>query len=671
MNLPLTISLLASSRIATLERCLDSLKPLLLKVPAELIVVFTGTDERVRQVAERYTDHIISFTWCDDFSAVRNAGLKEAKGEWFLYLDDDEWFDDVEEICEFFQSGDYQRYRSATYIQHNYLDWNGISYMDYAAFRMAKRDKGLKFENPIHEELAPIYQPTKHFKAYVHHYGYLKDVEKKSAGKGQRNIPLLLKDIEERPDYVKNYLQLTQEYCTEKKWKEAEKACREGRKHCPETEFQFESWLQYNLVYVIYKMKDYERAEQEGEEILKKERPSEVARVNLLILMVGLCVENHKLEKALEYGIAFEELFDYLEKHPRLWEKQEYADLNRDRVVTPSLLYPTRLNCVNAAMSCQNYEKALFFLKLLPWEEEHMIQLYYSKMDVWKEIYAPHMQRLLAELPYESPYLLYQKLLFEETGENGEKKQDVFLFRRCLKEIDQPYLQRQLVEKAIWELRDFSPLLNRMDLDYWKACITAIVNDTTFTESPKLWEARRTLFANHPLQGWYLEKLLLEKELTRGFQMKDEMKASLEQYARCIADYYQEQYQESMFTKELRYLLPADCRMALVVLEALEYWERGQLVETVRLFRSALKIHPQMTGVVLEMLRHLKNEIEQPAMAVGGEFEQLAVQMKMVLRTMIESGQYQEAEGVLDQLLPLLPGDMELLKLQQMLLTRI
>ena len=53
MRLPLTISLLASSRVNALKRCLDSLKPLLLKVPAELIVVFTGTDERVRETAAR------------------------------------------------------------------------------------------------------------------------------------------------------------------------------------------------------------------------------------------------------------------------------------------------------------------------------------------------------------------------------------------------------------------------------------------------------------------------------------------------------------------------------------------------------------------------------------------------------------------------------------------
>ncbi len=91
MKLPLTISLLASSRTATLERCLDSLKPLLLEVPAELIVVFTGTDERVRQIAERYTDQVIPFTWCNDFSAARNEGIRRACGAFISFIDSDDY----------------------------------------------------------------------------------------------------------------------------------------------------------------------------------------------------------------------------------------------------------------------------------------------------------------------------------------------------------------------------------------------------------------------------------------------------------------------------------------------------------------------------------------------------------------------------------------------------
>ena len=78
MDIILTISLLASDRRESLERCLDSLKPLLVKLPSELIIVFTGTDPKVREIAETYTPQVIPFTWCGDFSSARNAGLKEA-----------------------------------------------------------------------------------------------------------------------------------------------------------------------------------------------------------------------------------------------------------------------------------------------------------------------------------------------------------------------------------------------------------------------------------------------------------------------------------------------------------------------------------------------------------------------------------------------------------------
>ena len=98
MDIILTISLLASNRRDSLKRCLDSLKPLLVKIPTELIIVLTGTDGKVREIAESYTSQIIPFEWCNDFSAARNTGLNMAQGEWFLYIDDDEWFDDVSEI---------------------------------------------------------------------------------------------------------------------------------------------------------------------------------------------------------------------------------------------------------------------------------------------------------------------------------------------------------------------------------------------------------------------------------------------------------------------------------------------------------------------------------------------------------------------------------------------
>ena len=102
----LTISLLVSNHIDTISKCMKSIQPLLEQISSELIVVDTvGPDQSDGSlaVAEKYADKIIHFDWCDDFSAARNAGLKCANGEWFLFLDDDEWFDDVSELVNFFK----------------------------------------------------------------------------------------------------------------------------------------------------------------------------------------------------------------------------------------------------------------------------------------------------------------------------------------------------------------------------------------------------------------------------------------------------------------------------------------------------------------------------------------------------------------------------------------
>ncbi|MCI8558352.1 MAG: glycosyltransferase [Lachnospiraceae bacterium] len=662
MKLPLTISLLASNRTASLERCLDSLKPLLQKVPAELIIVFTGTEERVRQAAARYTEQIVPFTWCDDFSAARNEGLKRAKGEWFLYLDDDEWFDDVTEICEFFQSGEYKNYNSASYIQRNYLDWNGAQYSDVTACRMARRTENLSFQNPIHEVLLPFDGPCKMFHSYVHHYGYLKETVSKRDGKGERNIPLLLKDIKERPDYTRNYTQLTQEYFVTQRWDEAVETCRQGLKVCGKMETKYQDWLQSYLIESLYKKGDYEQTEKEALLILENESPCELLQLVFYPILIAICEQKGDYVKALKYGEKFEGLLNYMEQHPQLWTEQRLGLVNKDKVMNPDWLYPARLNCVMAALELSDREKAKYFLQLLPWDKEYMIEQYYPLLDQWKETYADLLPELLASLLYDSQYLLMQRLLLEG---------DPFLFRRCLKEIEHPYLLQQLVKKACQSKSDLSLLLNRMDLDSWKKCIFGVINGTPYTDMRFLWEAQETLFADYLLQGLWFKKLLLEKELTRGFPMKEALLETLEEYAQCVRAFYKEQYQEFMFREDCFYLLPSDCRLSFVILEALDFWRQGQMAETIRSLRTALQIEPRMTGVIREVIRILNYETAHPAPAAGAEFEQLASQMKAALRTMADNKQYSEAEQVLAQLIPLLPDDMELLKLQQRLMAEM
>ena len=120
-NILLSISLLVSNRIDTIRKCMESIKPILEAVPSELIAVDTGCTDGSVKIVEEYADKIIKFKWCDDFSAARNTGLKAACGEWFMFIDDDEWFEDVDDILNFFKSGKYRQCQGASYIQHNLL----------------------------------------------------------------------------------------------------------------------------------------------------------------------------------------------------------------------------------------------------------------------------------------------------------------------------------------------------------------------------------------------------------------------------------------------------------------------------------------------------------------------------------------------------------------------
>ena len=154
-DLILTISLLVSGREDTTGKCLDSLRPLMEQVPSELILVDTGCSEEFREQLQSYTDQIIPFVWCDDFAKARNAGLEKAGGEWFMFLDDDEWFEDVTPIVDFFVSGEYKEYDQAVYRVRNYSNPEGTSYSDDWVSRMIHLESDTHFEGRVHESLVP------------------------------------------------------------------------------------------------------------------------------------------------------------------------------------------------------------------------------------------------------------------------------------------------------------------------------------------------------------------------------------------------------------------------------------------------------------------------------------------------------------------------------------
>ena len=207
----LSISILMSGRKET-RKCLESLVPLMEQVPSELILVDTGCDEETRKILEEYTDIIIPFEWCDDFSKARNVGLERATGKWFMFLDDDEWFVDTNEIIEFFNSGEYIRYKSACYKVRNYTRLDESDYTDNYTNRMTEILQNTTFKYSIHEGLSPLLGPIKLFNTYVKHFGYVYDSMEDMYKDSNRNLNLLKKELKKNPNDLRMGVLILQEY---------------------------------------------------------------------------------------------------------------------------------------------------------------------------------------------------------------------------------------------------------------------------------------------------------------------------------------------------------------------------------------------------------------------------------------------------------------------------
>lgn len=208
----LTISMLVSGREETTEKSLLSLQPLREQLGAEIILTDTGcTPEYINRI-RHLADKILQFTWCRDFAKARNVGLEAAQSQWFMFIDDDEWFEDITPIIDFFQSGEYKDYHQAVYIARNYTNFEGTAYNDEWVSRLIRIEEDTHFEGRVHECLVPVRGKCKQIHAFVHHYGYVFATEEARKAHFNRNVSILNELLEKEPNNMKWPIQLVKEY---------------------------------------------------------------------------------------------------------------------------------------------------------------------------------------------------------------------------------------------------------------------------------------------------------------------------------------------------------------------------------------------------------------------------------------------------------------------------
>ena len=88
----ITISLcmIVKNEEKNLERCLKSYAPLM----DEIIIVDTGSTDKTKEIAAKFTDKIYDFEWTNDFAAARNFSFEKATCDYIFSADADEVLDE-------------------------------------------------------------------------------------------------------------------------------------------------------------------------------------------------------------------------------------------------------------------------------------------------------------------------------------------------------------------------------------------------------------------------------------------------------------------------------------------------------------------------------------------------------------------------------------------------
>lgn len=147
----ISLCMIVKDEEAVLARCLDSVADLV----DEMVIVDTGSRDRTREIASKYTDRIFDFKWIHDFSAARNFAFSQASCDYIYSADADEVLD--EENRERFRLLKENLLPEVEIVQMKYgnqLQYNTVyNYDEEYRPKLFKRLRQFTWIEPIHETI--------------------------------------------------------------------------------------------------------------------------------------------------------------------------------------------------------------------------------------------------------------------------------------------------------------------------------------------------------------------------------------------------------------------------------------------------------------------------------------------------------------------------------------
>ncbi len=229
----------------SLEKCLKAVRNLV----DEIYITDTGSTDKTVEIAKKFNAHISHFEWINDFSAARNFSLEQSKCDWNLVLDADEYLINGKrkDIDKFLNGNDALGFVSRI---DSYIESDG-ELSKSKTFIPRILPKGIKYQGTIHEqvdsELAGVILPL-----VFDHDGYLQN------GKGERNLEILLKQLEEKKNDAYTLYQISKTLWLLKKYNEAEKYFKEFYENSKNVKANYRTVGITSYLYNLLELKKYD-----------------------------------------------------------------------------------------------------------------------------------------------------------------------------------------------------------------------------------------------------------------------------------------------------------------------------------------------------------------------------------------------------------------------------
>lgn len=698
-----TISMLISNRIESVEKCFESFRPLLEQVPSEFIVVDTVGDEHSDgslDIARKYADKVVHYKWDNDFAKARNAGLKYARGKWFIYLDDDEWFENIEPLIDFFSNPKlYNQYTRVDVMEHSFTSANQIDFGSNEFVRISRITPESKFVNPVHEVLVdtPKVAAYKLSGTIVLHTGYMGQKVKEKA---QRNQEIMQAELKKTPTNLHLWLQLIAGAGRPKPIIEmAQEALDVAQK------YQLVDW--HSQVYVeiyLYRSKAYAKLKMDDEvektatEFIKNcDDPFYQGIVAEFMLEVSL--NSRKDEKAALYWYdIYQKAIVFLKKLDKTPAQITYffaGDINTDR------MYVAFEKILNVLKDKEDnpYADVQKLIKLTPWTVESRKRQAVLALAL-KQVFAENDQALLENLAQTSLNDEKLKPEFDKSLDMVDLDLETQLAQQ---QFDQMVQKLTVSDDTIWLKQNRTQKLTFEDLKahlssgvtgeypnesliwlcinnqlspqrYYENVAVENLNQAAhflvvkaakkLEEMPKkaalleeIWEP--TIQRNYFLAVWR------RRYMFQGSMPYESVLSEARKYSGNMTAFAENYYAKALCQANSP-LLPAEVRFAFFLKAAFAYQEQGNLSQCLAALNQALDVYPTSEKLIKRIIQKLDLDRRKQTV-INEELNKLAAQVKGQIIALIGQGQKEAASQLLTELKQLTPQDPEITMIENLI----